>query len=153
MKDAILKFEKFITTFQNEVAINPISNFDVKPSEAKWSKKEIIGHLIDSAINNIQRFTEIQYFEKPYKIRAYNPDELVKQNNYQNKNNQELFDLLINLNRHVIFLAKNQSETSLKFKMILPNNEIADLQFVIEDYFEHFYHHFKAIDACITVPN
>jgi ribosome biogenesis SPOUT family RNA methylase Rps3 len=31
----------------------------------KWSKKQILGHLVDSGINNLQRFTEIQFEEKP----------------------------------------------------------------------------------------
>lgn len=45
-----------------------------KISPEKWSKKEILGHLIDSGINNLQRFTEIQYESKPYKIRKYKQD-------------------------------------------------------------------------------
>ena len=51
-----------------------------KPESGKWSKKEILGHLIDSAINNIQRFTEIQNSEKPYVIKTYNSDALVNAN-------------------------------------------------------------------------
>ncbi len=33
-----------------------------KPAPGKWSKQEILGHLIDSAINNLKRFTDAQYF-------------------------------------------------------------------------------------------
>ena len=31
-----------------------------KPNPSKWSKKEILGHLIDSAANNHQRFIRLQ---------------------------------------------------------------------------------------------
>ena len=31
-----------------------------KPAPNKWSKKEILGHLIDSAANNHQRFMRLQ---------------------------------------------------------------------------------------------
>lgn len=31
-----------------------------KPAPGKWSKKEILGHLIDSAANNHQRFVRLQ---------------------------------------------------------------------------------------------
>ena len=32
-----------------------------RPAPDKWSKQEILGHLIDSALNNLKRFTEIQF--------------------------------------------------------------------------------------------
>ena len=56
-------------------------SFKSKPS--KWAKKEILGHLIDSGIYNLQRFTEIQCIEKPYRIQSYAHNELVKANRYQ----------------------------------------------------------------------
>ncbi len=31
-----------------------------RPAPGKWSKKEILGHLIDSAINNLKRFVDVQ---------------------------------------------------------------------------------------------
>ena len=102
--------------------------------------------MIDSALNNIQRFTEIQYFEKPYHIRPYNPDALVKVNDYQNKNNQELYDLWLSLNVHISHLIKRQTEETLKFQLILPNGVLTDLEFLINDYFDHFYCHIIQIN-------
>ena len=58
--------------------------FSRKSSPEKWSKKEILGHLIDSAVNNLQRFTEIQFQDKPYPIQKYDQDQLVIANDYQN---------------------------------------------------------------------
>ena len=40
-------------------------NMSTKPSPTKWSKKEIIGHLIDSATNNHQRFVRGQFENIP----------------------------------------------------------------------------------------
>lgn len=39
--------------------------FDEKTNPEKWSKKEIIGHLIDSTTNNHQRFVRTQFEDKP----------------------------------------------------------------------------------------
>jgi len=142
MKDKVLKFEFLL----NYLTLQSITDFEVKIDVNKWSKKEILGHLIDSAINNIQRFTEIQTFEKPYKIRSYNPDDLVKSNDYQNKNNQELLDLWINLNLHILHIAKNQTNETLKYQLVLPNGKLSDLQYLIEDYFDHLYHHLNQIN-------
>ena len=146
MDDKIKDFELLLNRFEVLYSTNSIVDFDIKPSENGWSKKETMGHLIDSAINNLQRFTEIQYFEKPYVIRQYNPDELVKANNYQDKNGEELYELWIQLNKHLVYLIKNQTTDTLKFQLILPNKEQADLQFLIDDYFDHFYHHLNQIN-------
>lgn len=146
LNEKIETFKKTLNHVLVENSAKPIEDFEIKPSENKWSKKEILGHLIDSAINNIQRFTEIQTFEKPYKIRTYNPDDLVKSNDYQNKNNQELLDLWLHLNHHILHIIKNKAKETLTHQLVLPNGELSDLQFLIEDYFDHLYHHLNQIN-------
>jgi hypothetical protein len=146
MKEKITKFEFVLNELTASNIFIKATDFEIKTTENKWSKKEVLGHLIDSAINNIQRFTEIQTFDKPYKIRTYNPDDLVKSNDYQNKNNQELFDLWMNLNLHILHILKNQTNETLAFQLILPNGELSDLQFLIEDYFDYLYHHLNQIN-------
>jgi hypothetical protein len=39
--------------------------FSHKPAPGKWSKKEIPGHLVDSANNNHQRFLRAQFEDVP----------------------------------------------------------------------------------------
>jgi len=146
MQTTINKFEALLNNFQVLYSINSVIDFDVKPSKNKWSKKEILGHLIDSAINNIIRFTEIQTFEKPYEIRTYNQDELVKSNHYQNKNSDELIELWTNLNLHILHIVKNQTKETLAYQLILPNGKQTDLQFLIQDYFDHLYYHLNQIN-------
>lgn len=146
MEETLQKFELLLNRFDVLYSTNSIDDFEFKITPNRWSKKEILGHLIDSAINNIQRFTEIHTFEKPYIIRAYNPDDLVKSNDYQNKNNQELLELWIRLNHHVIHLLKNQTDETLNYQLILPNGATANLKFLIEDYFAHLYHHLHQIN-------
>lgn len=116
-----------------------------KPGPAKWSKKEIIGHLIDSGINNLQRFTEIQFAEQPFQVRTYPQDELVRANHYQNANTADLLSLLNALNRQIIHVVEQQTEESLAFEIITPDQQKADLRFLIEDYVRHFEHHTRQI--------
>lgn len=145
MEQRIDEFELALNKLEDLFASGAITDFEAKRAKAAWSKKEILGHLIDSAINNLQRFTEIQYAEKPYKIRPYNQDELVKANGYQDKNNQDLFGLFIALNRHIVYVMKKQDKESLKYEIVLPNQTVTDLQFVMEDYIDHFHHHLNQI--------
>ncbi|WP_406685178.1 DinB family protein [Seonamhaeicola sp. MEBiC1930] len=116
-----------------------------KPTPDKWSKKEILGHLIDSAINNLQRFTEIQFVSKPYKIRPYNQNGLVESNNYQNAETREIVNLWLSLNHRILKVILLQNTTTLGYKIELDKGEIVDLRFLIEDYVEHLEHHLKQI--------
>ena len=101
MKDKIKAFELLLNEIEVFSSVNSIADFDLKISNDKWSKKEILGHLIDSGINNLQRFTEIQFENKPYKIRKYNQDELVKANEYQNSETEEIADFWLSINNRI----------------------------------------------------
>lgn len=121
------------------------NEFAYKPSSNKWSKKEILGHLIDSAINNLQRFTEIQYSNRPYKIRKYNQDELVKANFYNEVNTEEIITYWIAINRQILHIIQKQDSISLAFKIELDNGNTSDFGNLIEDYVNHMEHHIKQI--------
>ncbi|MBC8882914.1 DinB family protein [Flavobacterium piscinae] len=108
-------------------------------------KKEILGHLVDSGIYNIQRFTEIQFKEQSYRLQNYNQDELVKANSYQNSSTNDILDLLCALNKRIIELIKFQDHLTLKNEIILSSGEIINFKFLIEDYVIHFEHHTKQI--------
>lgn len=116
-----------------------------KVSEDKWSKKEILGHLIDSAINNLQRFTEVQFKEKPYRIRKYSQNELVRVNLYQESNSSDLIDLWYSLNMRIEFIVNQFSKEELDYEVIVNERRIVTLEYLIEDYINHLEHHLHQI--------
>ena len=116
-----------------------------KTSPEKWSKKEILGHLIDSGINNLQRFTEIQFEDKPYIIRKYNQNELVKVNNYQNAKTNEIVEFWLSINNRIKNLIELQTEKTLNYKIELEKDNISDLKFLMKDYVDHLEHHLNQI--------
>lgn len=116
-----------------------------KPQPNKWSKQEILGHLIDSAVNNLQRFTEIQFQEKPYVIRPYSQEGLVNANHYQTAHPKELITLWLSLNYHIGHIMQQQTEATLAYAIVLPNGETSDLRFLMEDYVVHMEHHVRQI--------
>jgi hypothetical protein len=120
-------------------------DYDYKTSPEKWSKKEIMGHLIDSAMNNTRRFTEAQFSKEPYTITEYNQDELVKVNRYQQMNFEDLLKLWHQLNKHIAFLLKDISEEKLNSQINLYDLSICNLEFLIEDYIAHLKHHLNQI--------
>ena len=116
-----------------------------KPAPQKWSKKEILGHLIDSGISNLQRFTEIQFEERPYRIRKYQQDELVKVNDYQNAELSEIIGFWLAVNYRILSVIKQQTDTTLSYKIEFDPENVSDLRFLIQDYVDHLEHHLKQI--------
>ena len=117
----------------------------LKVADEKWSKKEILGHLIDSGINNLQRFTEIQFENKPYIIRKYNQNELVKVNDYQHANTNEIVEFWVSLNNRIQCVMELQTEKTLSYTIELEKNNTSDLRFLMKDYVAHLAHHLKQI--------
>src|SRR5690349_18403754 len=85
----------------------------IKPGPGKWSQKEVLGHLIDSALNNLRRFTEIQFSPSPFMIVSYKQDELVKVNHYQDLPLDHLLELWESLNQQIVYVVKNIPEDKL----------------------------------------
>lgn len=114
-----------------------------KPSPGIWSKKEILGHLIDSAYNNIQRFVRGQY-ESNSAIK-YEQDTWVQLNGYQDAKLSDLIDLWQLLNRRIIGIVEKMPAENLQ-RTSLINNKAYTLEWIIEDYVRHLKHHLDQIN-------
>lgn len=146
MEDSIFRFEQLLNENVNYFPIiDPVILEERKPG--KWSKKEVLGHLVDSAIHNLVRFTEINYVEKPYRHRPYNQIDLVNLNQYQTKEINELTQLWFSLNQQIIRIMKSVPEEALDFKIILSDESVIDLRFLMTDYVEHLEHHINQIKS------
>jgi hypothetical protein len=112
-----------------------------RPLPNKWSKKEILGHLCDSAINNIERFIKIQYEEPVYRIQSYNQDQWVKVQSYQDRPLDEIVNLFQALNKQIATIIKNIPNDKLSNPCDIENNRQQTLEWLIKDYLEHMEHH------------
>ena len=118
-----------------------------KSDPSKWSQKEILGHLIDSAVNNLQRFTEVQFQPQPYHMRGYDQDGLVIANNYQNDDFQSILAFWLAINRRIAAVMASQNEETLKFKIKGIDGTTVDLNYLMTDYIDHMIHHLRQIQA------
>src|SRR4051794_7130787 len=70
-----------------------------KPGPDRWSKKEILGHLIDSAGNNHQRFVRGQLYQ-PVEMPDYEQNEWVRVQAYAAEPWSDVVALWSTFNRH-----------------------------------------------------
>jgi len=117
-------------------------NMSTKPSPTKWSKKEIIGHLIDSATNNHQRFVRGQ-FENIPEI-SYDQNNWNEFSFYNQIDSKQIISFWTIYNKQIIEIIKRIPKENLE-KQIKIGNNILTLEFLIIDYVEHLEHHLKQI--------
>ena len=139
--------EKSIKSF----AQIPAEAWRAKPDAAKWSKKEIIGHLIDSASTNIRRLVVSQY-EPKQKI-VYEQDQWVALQNYGQADHLELIELWKLLNLQMVRVLNHIPEDKLHHECDT-GKELAEyhtLDFLMTDYVIHLKHHLSQIDRSISI--
>ena len=108
-------------------------------SEGKWSKKEILGHLIDSAGNNLQRFVRLQQ-TATLNFPGYDQTSCVTIQRYQERSWKDLFELWLALNRHIAHVVKNIAPTALASTWRTKDGDLT-LEFLVKDYASHMRHH------------
>ena len=116
-----------------------------KPDPNRWSIKEVIGHLVDSAVNNHQRFVRAQEVEA-FQFPGYAQNHWVACQDYNQVEWTELLDLWRLTNRHLAHVIRRVPQESLAVTCHIGDYEPVTLQFLIEDYVVHLNHHLQKID-------
>jgi len=141
--DAIKKLTELTAEFSELLKSISELRFSIKPSSGKWSKKEILGHLIDSATNNHQRFIRAQFENKPTIF--YDQDNWVHYNYYNELPARQLIRFWTIYNKHLIEVIKRIPEESLLNQCKMKNGKNVTLDFLINDYVAHLEHHLRQI--------
>ena len=113
-----------------------------KQLPTKWSKKQILGHLIDSATNNHQRLVRGQFETNP-EI-TYDQNKWNEFSFYQEMESQQIIKFWIIYNAQLLEIIKRIPSDSLKNQIKVGVNSLT-LEFLIVDYVEHLEHHLKQI--------
>jgi len=127
----------------------------VHPAPGKWSPREVIGHLIDSASNNHGRFVRAQLADEMI-FPGYEQDAWVTVQRYEDVPWEELIALWSGFNRHIAHVMDCASDhermrprTRHNFHRISFNpvdeHVPATLDYFMRDYVEHLEHHLRQI--------
>ena len=141
MKKSIQQLQSIIDGYADKLHGLYEDKWMYKPNPAKWSRKEVLGHLIDSAQNNIRRFIVARYEDKP-KI-VYAQDNWVAAVNYQNYLTHDLVTLWILLNKHICMVLKRIPEGAEE--RLSDTGEVHSIKWLAEDYNKHLLHHLHQI--------
>ncbi|SDK36705.1 DinB superfamily protein [Catalinimonas alkaloidigena] len=124
----------------------PEEAWSAKKSPTVWSKRELLGHLIDSAMNNLRRFVVSQYEPAPHVV--YDQEAWVALQDYQHADTQELILLWQLLNQQLVRTVNRISDE----QMLLTCNtskegapELRTLHYLVEDYVVHLKHHLQQL--------
>lgn len=148
MQQIINELEKIINDYTPQLKQLDESAFSLKPSPGKWSGKEYLGHLIDSAQNNIRRFVVAQYEERPHIV--YQQDTWVSAANYQDYDPNDLINLWVLLNKHMAVLLKNMP-ADMEEKEVL-TGDIHTIKWLAADYNKHLLHHLHQVLKLEPLP-
>lgn len=115
-----------------------------KPYAEKWSLKEILGHLVDSAANNHQRFVRMQEI-RDLGVFRYAQQHWVESQKYNSRPWDAIVALWYQYNLHLAHVIGEVDPKALEHVCDMGYARPATLAFVIEDYLRHLQHHLAQV--------
>jgi hypothetical protein len=109
-----------------------------------WSRKQVLGHLIDSASNNHQRFVRAS-LQDSLEFPAYDQDAFVRVQAVQDAEWQTLVALWASYNRYLAHVIAHLPPSKLETPCRIGSGEPVPLRFLAEDYVRHLTHHLTQI--------
>ena len=144
MKEAVQRLRAIVETIPARLEAIGNAPSQTRSAAGQWSKKEILGHLIDSASNNHQRFVRAQH-ETAISLPGYAQSLWVDSQGYQEENWSDLVQLWRCYNLHLLHLISRTPPKKLTNTCAIGGREPATLEFLIEDYVRHLEHHLAQI--------
>jgi len=116
-----------------------------KPSKERWAIIEVVGHLVDSAANNHQRFVRAQQTESLV-FADYDQNFWVSSQRYHSCSWSSLIELWKLYNLHIAHIIRQIADEKMRTKCTITPNEPVSLSFLIEEYLVHLKHHLNKIN-------
>lgn len=135
--------EHILNTIPARLKAYTKEEFSTPPAPGKWSRKQIIGHLIDSATNNHHRFVRAQFDEKPTIL--YDQEKWNQHGFYEQMDGDHLISFWELYNRHLIELIRRIPSDLLQRECLMDDGSTKTIAWLFDDYVRHMEHHLKQI--------
>jgi hypothetical protein len=156
-----MTYQEFLRDFEETIRIASARLGEIsaaestKSSNGEWSRREILGHLIDSAANNHQRFVRAQ-FKDDLVFPGYEQEQWVSSQRYNDEPWPDLIELWRAYNLHLVHVVAHIPEDVLTRQRdkhsldqiafnSVAQNAPATLEYLIRDYLDHLKHHLDQI--------
>ncbi len=136
------ELQQIIDHYVPELLTMSQADFQNKPRPEKWSKLEVLGHLIDSSQTNLRRFVCAQYEPIPPRLR-YDQDFWVSINRYQDMKKEDVIHLWRLMNERICAVCRNTPPS--KYRSQADNGELHTIEWLAADYVKHLKHHLNQI--------
>jgi hypothetical protein len=110
----------------------------------KWTFKEILGHLIDSAANNQQRFIRARGAD-PLVFPGYDQNEWVDAHGYRTRPWLELVEIWAAYNTQVGQIISSTPDGRRSVRCRIGNDDDTTLESLMDEYVRHTEHHLAQI--------
>lgn len=136
LRDRIASGQRQFAAIAPEAAAQPLA-------PGKWSIQQVVGHLIDSANNNLQRLIRLQLSDELV-FPGYQQDDWVRLQRFDLLPWPEVVTLWLALNRHFAHAIQHADAASLTH-IWLHDDERLTLGFILVDYIGHLDHHLRQL--------
>jgi hypothetical protein len=144
--DAASELHRVLATVPARLSAISEADASVPRIQGKWSRKQILGHLIDSAANNHHRFVRAQ-IEKSLEMPGYEQNGWMATQSYQKRSWSDLVTLWTAYNQHMLHLMVTTPAEHLNIPCKIGGDVSGPLEFLMIDYVAHMEHHLNQISA------
>lgn len=140
LHDPFERLQAAVNTLPSVLARFSDTDAGQRPSPERWCKKEVLGHLLDSASNNHQRFVRAQIVGK-LDFPRYEQEEWVRLQRYQDARWANLIDLWRAYNLHLLHVVSSMSPEGRRSTCRVGDGQALTLDTLFEEYVNHIEHH------------
>jgi len=144
MKDVLERLRVILETVPPRLRAISEAESARRPAADKWSRKEILGHLVDSASNNHQRFVRAQLVGE-LRFPPYEQEGWVATQRYREEPWEAIVALWVAYNRHLLHVMTAVPESRYGRRCLSGAGEPATLHDHMVDYVRHLDHHLGQI--------
>jgi hypothetical protein len=139
-----ITFRAELSKLRTELLALPPALADVPWRMGGWTRKQIVGHLLDSAANNRQRFVRAA-IDGRYSGPGYEQDAWVAAHGYAGESWETLLSWWQAEHEILMATVDRIPEERLEASCVVGDDAPVTLRFLIEDYVHHQQGHFKQL--------